>query len=227
MAIVYLHKRKDNKEVFYVGIGKTEKRAYSKKDRNRFWINYTNKHQYFVEVLVKDVSWEEACIIEKELISFYGRRDLGFGLLVNLTDGGEGSIGAVISKETRDKISKANFGRKLSAEHKTKISEANRGKNKSTEHIEKMRIANLGKKHSEETRRKISEAGKMRIQTEEQKINRSKTVVQYDKNMNYIREFVSAKKAGEELKVNKSSITGNCKGKLKTAGGFIWKYKNN
>lgn len=37
MAIVYIHKRIDNGEVFYVGIGKTEKRAKSKDKRSKFW----------------------------------------------------------------------------------------------------------------------------------------------------------------------------------------------
>lgn len=93
MAIVYIHKRKSDNEVFYVGIGKDEKRAYSKHSRGKFWKSYVSKYQYNVEITHRDIIWEEACVIEKYLISFYGRRDLGLGLLVNQTDGGEGIIG--------------------------------------------------------------------------------------------------------------------------------------
>ena len=33
MAIVYIHKRKDNNQIFYVGIGKSERRVYCKDSR--------------------------------------------------------------------------------------------------------------------------------------------------------------------------------------------------
>lgn len=39
MAIVYQHRRLDTNEVFYVGIGKTERRAYSIHGRSRHWSN--------------------------------------------------------------------------------------------------------------------------------------------------------------------------------------------
>lgn len=138
MAVVYLHKRKDNKEVFYVGIGKTESRAYEKRKRSNFWENYTNKYEYFTEVLTKDISWEEACEIEKELICFYGRRDLGFGELINLTDGGEGSLGVIVSLETREKISRKSKG------------------NKGSKYW-------LGKRHSEESKTKMRKVPKTSI----------------------------------------------------------------
>ena len=58
-----------------------------------------------------------------------------------------------------------------------------------------------------------------------------KTVNQYDLNGNYIQSFISAKSAAESLgKITKTSkgasshIADVCKGKRKTAYGFIWKY---
>ena len=105
MAILYLHKRKDNNEVFYIGIGKTKRRAYRKDQRSKYWISYTNKYKYYVEILCDNISWEEACNKEKELICFYGRKDLGFGNLINMTDGGEGGFGRVLSDVHKRKIS--------------------------------------------------------------------------------------------------------------------------
>lgn len=70
MAIVYIHKKKNSNEVFYVGIGEFEKRAYSKDSRNRWWKFIVNKYDYDVEITHKDLIWEEACVIEKYLISF-------------------------------------------------------------------------------------------------------------------------------------------------------------
>ena len=102
MAVVYLHKRNDTNEVFYVGIGVDKKRAFEKRKRNAHWYNVVDKVGYTVDILVSDTPWEDACKIEKLLIEKYGRRDLGLGALVNMTDGGDGTIN--ISEETRQKI---------------------------------------------------------------------------------------------------------------------------
>jgi hypothetical protein len=109
MAIVYIHRRldieDDFKNVFYVGIGKSEKRAYTKASRNKRWNAIINKHGYSVQITHKDISHEEACVIEKYLISFYGRDDLGFGNLCNLTIGGDTTNGFKFSIESRKKMS--------------------------------------------------------------------------------------------------------------------------
>ena len=129
MAIVYEHLRNDTNEVFYVGIGEEEKRAFSKKNRNKYWKNIINKVGYSVNIIHKDIDWEDACKIEKLLIEKYGRKDLGKGNLVNMTDGGEGVFGLIMSEETRRKMSEAqkgnksiNFGKTLSEETRRKMS---------------------------------------------------------------------------------------------------------
>ena len=90
MAIVYRHIRLDKNEPFYIGIGLDEKRAYNKKNRSGFWKLITKKTDYEVQILFDDLSWDEACEKEKEFITLYGRKDLGTGSLVNLTNGGDG-----------------------------------------------------------------------------------------------------------------------------------------
>lgn len=92
MAVVYTHIRKDNNEVFYVGVGKHKSRAFDKRRRNKYWYHIVNKHGYNVNITHCDLCIEEAFCIEKYLISFYGRRDLKSGTLVNMTDGGDGTI---------------------------------------------------------------------------------------------------------------------------------------
>jgi hypothetical protein len=108
MAILYKHIRNDTNEVFYIGIGKEEKRAFIKRGRSKYWKNIANLG-YTVEITHKDIIWEEACCIEKYLIFFYGRKDLGLGTLINMTDGGEGTLGIVPSKDTKEKIRLANI----------------------------------------------------------------------------------------------------------------------
>lgn len=91
-TVIYRHIRLDTNEVFYIGIGK-ERRPYSKHGRNKHWHNIVNKCGYEVQILKTDLTKEDACELESILISYYGRKDLGLGTLVNMTDGGEGVNG--------------------------------------------------------------------------------------------------------------------------------------
>ena len=146
MAIVYEHVRNDTNEVFYVGIGKTEHRAYSKNKRNQHWKNIAKKVGYTINIIHKDIDWNKACQIEKSLILKYGRINLGLGNLVNMTDGGDGVFGLVHSEESRHKISEASKGRTHSDEAKQKISEASKGRTHSDEAKQKMSGAIRNKK---------------------------------------------------------------------------------
>lgn len=54
--------------------------------------------------------------------------------------------------------------------------------------------------------------------------NVTKKIIQYDLNLNKLREFTSQKEASIELNIYCTSISKNCLGKQKTAGGFIFKF---
>lgn len=125
---VYRHRRIDKNEIFYIGIGKGN-RAYNTHSRNKYWKNITKKTDYVVEILIDNISLEDAYELEIFLIELYGRKDLKTGNLVNLTIGGDGCNGAVRTKEWRNKISESKKGKKLSIETKKKISDKNSGKN--------------------------------------------------------------------------------------------------
>lgn len=104
MACVYIH-TKPNKEIFYVGISKNIYRPYSKHNRNKYWNNIVNKYNYNVDILFDNISYTEAIEVEKYLILYYGRKCLNTGNLVNITNGGEGVVGMIRSKESRLKMS--------------------------------------------------------------------------------------------------------------------------
>jgi len=124
---VYRHVRLDTNETFYIGIGK-KRRPFDKMGRSKFWQRVVTKTDYRVDVLFECLTWEECVELEKSLIWLYGRRDLGLGPLVNLTDGGEGSLRTIISTETRLKmsISGKKAERKMTEEHRLKLIKINK-----------------------------------------------------------------------------------------------------
>jgi hypothetical protein len=122
MAVVYRHRRLDNNEIFYVGIGMKKKRAFEKRSRNDMWKNITNKTKYEVEIIMEDIEYDLAKELEILLIEVYGRRDLSLGTLVNMTNGGDGNNG--MSKGQRKKISEKLTGHKQSEETRKKKSES-------------------------------------------------------------------------------------------------------
>ena len=54
----------------------------------------------------------------------------------------------------------------------------------------------------------------------------AKTILQYDKNGNFIKEWRSAWSIQRELGFNRGSISQCANGKLKSAYGFVWVFKN-
>jgi hypothetical protein len=163
MAIVYQHRRLDTDEIFYIGIGNEKKRAYDKRRRDH-WKFIVKKHGYSVEILYDNIEWEMACELEIKLIKEIGRKDLGLGPLINLTNGGEGTIGRIVSEKTREIARKNQTGKTFNEETRKKLSEMKKGVPKPETfkvkmyEIQKERGGFFGgKKHTEETKKKMSE----------------------------------------------------------------------
>lgn len=158
---VYLHRRKDTDEVFYVGKGRGS-RCYLKHGRNDKWMKVANKAGFSVEKIECNLTEELAFKLERKLIAEYGRQNL-----CNMTDGGEGSSGAVRSQQFKDNLSKYHTGRKKSDKHLEAISKSLTGKKLSEDTKEKLRKANTGRKLSEEVKEKIRQGNLGKIQSEE------------------------------------------------------------
>lgn len=140
---VYRHRRLDTNEVFYIGIAGNKYRPYTFKDRTLFWKRIVNKAGYKVEIIAEGLNWDQASELEILLISEYGRRDLGTGTLVNMTDGGEGTLGRIPSQSHREKISNILKGRKLSEDHIEKLKESHLGIKLSEESIIKRTLTRM------------------------------------------------------------------------------------
>lgn len=183
MAVVYMHKRKDTLEPFYIGIGQKLQRAYTTNKRNKYWHNIVNKHGYEVEILYENVSWSLAKEIETILIYGYGRKDMGTGTLCNLTDGGDGSVNfkhtpesiklikecarkQFSTKESRDKVREMNVIRFSDQNERGKISNSMTEKWKDVEYRENQ-LSLIKNSYTEEVRGKMSEMAKERFKDPE------------------------------------------------------------
>ena len=148
------------------------------------------------------------------------------------------------TQETRDKISKANKGKTawnkgvpLGYIPKCAFKKGNPSWNKGTA---KPKIPWDGI-ITEETRRKISESNigkhsasrekhtpetiaKMRI-AHAGHVPYTKPILQFDKDMNFIREWESGISVERTIHIDSGDISQVLTGHRKTAGGFIWKYK--
>lgn len=155
--VVYLHRKKTDGEIFYVGYG-IKSRPFTKGKRNRHWWAVVNKHGYEVEVIYENLSTEMAKNIERVFIALCG----GMENLTNKTRGGEGTDGYRHTDESREAMSEkrkgklpyeravarlleVNLGSTKSVETKQKISDNRKGKCVGEDH------GMYGKKHSDET----------------------------------------------------------------------------
>jgi hypothetical protein len=147
----YAYLRED-RTPYYIGKGKGN-RAYGRRGKGEI---KPPKDKSRILILKKNLTEEKAFRHEVYMISVFGRKDLGTGILHNKTNGGDGSSGLIHSVETKIKIGKAQKGKIVSEETKRKLSEANKNPSEET----KRKISEANKNPSEETRRKLSEAKK-------------------------------------------------------------------
>jgi len=160
---VYAHIRLDTLQIFYIGIG-VKNRVYTHRGRNIYWHRIVNKAGYFVDKLFENLSWEEACNIEKILIKSIGRVSLKTGPLCNMTGGGEGMLGYKQTKETIAKRLNSiehtrktigikprpkgpehkSYGVPLTDVHRKNISEGHKGLKITEEHRKNLSISKRG-----------------------------------------------------------------------------------
>ena len=123
---VYIHRRKTDNSIFYVGKG-SGNRVFSKSGRSNHWRNIVKKHDYIVEIIRYFNCELEAYEYETHLI---GEMRSNMERICNVANGGEGGLS----------------GTKLKDEHKEKLRKAKLGKKQLPEHAKKSSMAKIGKK---------------------------------------------------------------------------------
>lgn len=155
--------------------------------------------------------------------------------------------GHTVSDKTRSKISASKLGKKFSSSHCESIRKAKTGTKQSQETIDKRKLSNAGFKHSDETKNKLSlmKTGKCFSEKHKKSMSDSATkrrclspqiihskfrfiknkVLQFGLDGILINEYDSINDACDKTGLGYKAINNVLTGWGKTAGNFIWKYK--
>lgn len=170
------------------------------------------------EILFTNLTEERAKNLEKDLIRHYKN----LGISYNITDGGDGALGRACPEYVKTKLSKERKGI-IPWKAIIAASKVNTGKKKGprdktiVEKVRATRLLNSKKCTPEQVQANI-----------ERNLGRSKPVLQFDLEGNFVREYRSVKFAAESVKGSRGSLL-NCLNPLRTESktfkGYKWKYK--
>lgn len=210
---------------------------------NSYFYNAIQKYSWdnFEHIIIaNNLTQNEANAMEEEMIKKHRSTDRDKGY--NIMFGGDNHLLSATTKEKLSKIAKERMNNYTPEELKEigrKISVALSGekngfygKKHSDETKQKMRDNHArlsgkdhpmyGHKHSDETKSEWSK--KRRGKNLYGDNPKARAVVQYDKDMNYIDKFSTLKEASEKTGCHYSNISSCCSRRIKSCGGYIWRY---
>lgn len=152
---------------FYVGKGKG-RRARQLSGRSVEFKAIHSQGGCSVDLVDMFIHESQAHAHEIELIERFGRREMG-GLLINKTDGGDGTSGAIRTAEHKAKISASKVGKPRPDWLKEHLSALKKGVPLAPEHREAISRAQIGLTHTESARKKIGDAHRGKTISAEQR----------------------------------------------------------
>jgi hypothetical protein len=255
ITYIYILQDPDTMSVRYVGkTTNAKKRWYQhnnkkiqKYSRRRYLSNWllqllnNNKKPIMTIIDETNDDWQQLEMYWIEQFKNWGFK------LVNLTVGGEGPTGYVHTKETIEKLSQMitcvspegveysgnckTIANKIGVSHSTiynVLYKSITGKvkgwhsfkmlNPNDKYLANLNIIKQNKPKISDLCKQISACNCKRLF--------SKPIIQYSKNGDIICEYESLSEASRQTKINAQNISAVCLGKNKSAGGFIWAYKN-
>ena len=204
MYTVYVHKNLKN-EKYYVGCTSREPKerwasGWGYKFNTQMWKDIQNSDwntDWQHGILGKFENKDEALKYEAFLIAMLGSIENGYN--TSSYSGGTYKRSEVTKRKMAESKSGENnpwYGKTFTEDHRKKISDSMTGKVFTEEH----------RKHMSESKPK-------------------NPVLQYSKTGDFISEYSSIWEASRQTTCNAPHICDCCKGKRKSTGGYIWKYK--
>lgn len=213
---VYIHTNKINNKVYVGQTCLNPERRWRKdgsgyKDCTYFWraIQKYGWENFEHIIFAENLTQEEANKMEISLIALYDTTNILYGY--NLTYGGNVTVYTDAARK------------KISENHADVFGENN---------------PFYGKHHSEETKEKIRKKNKINFSKENNPMygihrfgkdnpmyGKGRKVVQLTLDGEFVNEYCSATEATRQTQIHNSSIWRCCNFKNKTAGGYIWMYK--
>lgn len=225
---LYQHVRLDTNTVFYIGKG-TKKtkgnayhRAYTKNSRNNYWLNIVNVTPYKVEILEEFKTEKECLLKETELIIKYGYSWNNTGILCNMVKD-DSEIKFLAREGSTIKNSKEVHQYSLSGDYIQSFNSVVAAKKQFPCDIYNAaagRVPSAGGYQWKFV--KYDKVDSYCAKTS--RINKSKTIYQYNKQGVILKEWSGTKEPSEKLNINRGAIRNCLSGIAKTAGGYIWKY---
>ncbi len=176
---------------------------------------------------------EQAFLIEKALIHKYGRRDLGTGVLCNMTNGGEGGSGHIHTEHHKDLLRASARMRAMRIDQYSKSGEFIRTWDYYKDIINQLHIDGSGLSRC--ITNKIKSAGGFRWTksgvglldwnpTYRPRQHMGKVVYQFTQEGKFIASHDSLVAAGKSIGKHANSILECCAGRSRSTGQYVWKY---
>ena len=188
------------------------------KSHKSAWVNSLKKNGLAPKIeLIETVnSYKLAC--EKETYWIDKLKKDGHNLTNHATGGNKNKR---MSLETRQKMSESHKARNkihkrvMSEESKKRLSSSKKELMKDPKNRERLRIASKKYEDSKSEEQRLKDI----------LVQAHKVIIQYDLDMNPIREFVSINQACKTLGIHSSNVSKCCHLKVSTVGGYVWRFK--